>query len=151
MLEWWYWIVIGCTLLAIDTLLVNIFYLVWVGLAAIIVGLLSLFFPITTPWQIAVWIALSLMLLFQWMAWMKPKLNAHKMDEVKQKLPGQKGVVVRFSNGQGTVRLQRPLGGSDVWEFSSKENCIPGDPVIIKAVNEHGQVTIQNWNQEKEV
>ena len=60
------------------------------------------------------------------------------MEKAKDEAPGQSGVVVRFNNGRGTLRLQGPVGGRDIWEFYTEAEVRPGDRLVIESVGDDG-------------
>ena len=63
-------------------------------------------------------------------------------------LPGLAGVVVRFNNGAGLLRLQRPVGGRDIWDFRSAKECKPGDRVVIGEVDKNGNAIAKENREE---
>jgi len=138
-MEWWIWIVLGAVLLIADIALINTYYLIWFGVGALLAGLLALVAPESAMWlQIAVFGVSSLSALLFWLFVMQPKIRAQEMEKAKDDVPGQSGVVVRFNNGRGTLRLQGPVGGRDVWEFYSEADVRPGDRLVIESVDEDG-------------
>ncbi len=147
--EWWHWVVLGCALLAADALLINIYYLIWFGAGAALVGLALLLFP-DAPFalQIVLWGAVSALLLLQWIFWLRPRYEGKRASEAKKQLPGQAGVVVRFNDGAGVLRLQRPVGGRDVWDFSSGKSRKPGERVVIGAVSGDGKAIADDTKEE---
>lgn len=139
--EWWHWLVLGCALLAADALLINVYYLIWFGIGAVITGLVMSLFP-AMPFggQLILWGILSSLLLVQWLFWLRPVLNKKRAAEAQSLLPGQAGSVVHFSNGAGELQLQRPVGGRDRWSFRSVKDRRPGDRVVVGAVDAEGNV-----------
>lgn len=131
--------VLGCVLLAADAFLA-IYFILWFGIGAVVTGLAVGIFP-SMPFsvQIVLWGALSALLLLQWLLWLRPRFEGKRAAEAKKQLPGQAGVVVSFSNGSGVLRLQRPVGGRDVWEFSSDAERNPGDRVVIESIAKDGK------------
>lgn len=138
---WWHWLVLGCALLAADALLINVYYLIWFGIGAVIVGAVLALFPDAPFWaQLILWGVLSSLLLVQWLFWLRPVFNRKRAAEAQTLLPGLAGSVVHFSNGAGELQLQRPVGGRDRWSFRSAKNHKPGDRVVIGAVDAAGNV-----------
>lgn len=139
--EWWHWLVLGCVLLAADALLINVYYFIWFGIGAVIIGAVLHLYPSMPFWaQLILWGVLSSLLLVQWIYWLRPVLNKKTAAEAKSLLPGQAGNVVHFSNGMGELQLQRPVGGRDRWSFRSVKDRKPGDRVVVGAVDAEGNV-----------
>ena len=140
---------LGCALLAADALLINIYYLIWFGIGAVIVGLLLPVFPSAAfGLQLVLWGVLSSLLLVQWLFWLRPVFNRKRAAEAQVLLPGLAGVVVRFNNGAGLLRLQRPVGGRDIWDFRSAKECKPGDRVVIGEVDKNGNAIAKENREE---
>ena len=62
----WAWVVAGVVLLALELVLPGGFFL-WLGISGIVTGLISMFQPISWPWQILIFGALSLVTIFAWL------------------------------------------------------------------------------------
>ena len=146
MMEWWYWAALGLGLLALDVLLLNSYYLLWFGAGALGAAMLAAGFPQTPLWaQIAVFAALSLILLALWTAVLRPRRSAEAMRKARGELPGQAGVVVSYNEREkrGKLRLQKPIAGRDVWDFHSESPCRLGDRVMIDDVAENGVAAVR--------
>lgn len=149
-MEWWHWAVLGFSLLVLDVLLLNIYYLLWFGAGAVAVSLALALFPETPPWaQIVLFAALSASLLALWLLVLRPRNSENAMKIARKELPGMSGVVVNYNprDGRGAIRLQRPAGGRDVWEFSA-ENAKPGERATIESVNAEGIVKLSAEREE---
>jgi inner membrane protein len=59
----WFWLSLGL-ILGIAGIIAHGFLLMWVGLAAIIVGALDYFLPITVAYQVAMFVILSVLTVF---------------------------------------------------------------------------------------
>jgi membrane protein implicated in regulation of membrane protease activity len=66
----WAWIMVGVVLLALELVLPGGF-LLWLGIAGVITGLLAMFTSIAWPMQFLIFGALSLVLILVWMRWFK--------------------------------------------------------------------------------
>lgn len=127
-MNWWIWVVTGLGLLVLDILLLNIYYILWLGLAAIVIGGALLIFPtITLGVQIVLFSATSILLLVGWLKF-KPKQNT---TQLREQLIGVSGTVARWHNNTGTIRLQSPIGGKDEWPAKSSSSIKIGDSVEI--------------------
>ena len=137
---WWLWIVLGAGLLVADLLYINIYYLLWFGLGAIAVGLFSLAWPLVPFWQqLVLFGGLSAAMLALWLVFLRPRTLARRLLEAQNEMPGQAAIVVSFANGRGVLRLQRPVGGRDVWNFTAAA-ARPGDRVVVASVGADGVV-----------
>ena len=138
---WWHWIFLGAALLVLDMVLINIYYLLWFGLGALAVGVTLLAFPaMAFAWQIALFGAVSAGFLLLWLLLFRPRGRRKLHAEAKEELIGSRAAVVRFNNGNGTLRLQKPIGGRDVWRFTSSAALAAGESVVISALNDDGIV-----------
>ena len=137
-LVWWHWVVFGAGLLVADLVFINIYYLLWFGLGAIGVGLFLLGWPMTPFWQQIVFFGgLSAAMLGLWLVFLRPRALASRLREAQNEMPGQAGIVVSFSHGRGVLRMQRPIGGRDVWDFAAAA-ARPGDRVVVASVGADG-------------
>ena len=145
MFEWWHWLVLGCFLLVLDLLFINVYYLIWFGFSSLVIGaIVFVFASLSLTVQILLWALVSILLLVQWLVWLKPRAKGRQLEKARQELPGQAGVVVKFHSGAGVLRLQRPIGGKDIWDFSSTKNYLPGDRVVIDSITEEGKILTKN-------
>ena len=138
---WWHWIFLGAALLVLDMMLLNIYYLLWFGLGALAVGVALLAFPaMALAWQITLFGAVSAGFLLLWLLLLRPRARRKLHIAAKEELIGSRAAVVRFNNGSGTLRLQKPIGGCDVWRFTSSAALAAGESVVISALNDDGIV-----------
>ena len=90
--------------------------------------------------QIAVFGVLSAIFLAQWLFYLRPRQDAKALAEAKKEIVGQIGVAINFNNGEGKMRLQKPIGRRDVWKFKSSQAVKPGDRVSAEILGENGYV-----------
>lgn len=143
-IEWWHWAVLGFSLLVLDLLLLNVYYLLWFGIGAIGVSLALALFPSMPAWvQIVLFAASSALLLALWLLVLRPRKSAQDMRNARKELPGMSGIIIKYNphDKRGAIRLQRPVGGRDVWEFSA-ESATPGEPATIEIVEADGGVKL---------
>lgn len=139
MILWWHWVVLGVILLVADIALINLYYLMWFGVGAFIVGGGVLIFPAMPLWfQILLFGGISAAFLALWLLVLRPHNEKKLLATAKEELIGAVAVVVRFTNGRGTLRLQKPIGGRDTWRFTSSETPTPNDSVVITALDDNG-------------
>lgn len=113
--QWWHWIVLGF-FLCLSELLVPAFVLVWLGLAALILGTIMLLIPFSLTAQLFLWAALSAALVFVWLRIFKTSNKTTRAGS-SDSFVGETGILV---NGiepfqRGEVMFQRPVLGSDRW------------------------------------
>lgn len=110
----WTWVVFGLLLLGIEILLPSTF-LLWPGLAAIVVGIMTLVIGLGSPiwpWQaqVLVFLLLSLVIAFYGRALMKrqkwDESESTNLNERGLQLVGRTAVVVQpIVDGEGRIRL----------------------------------------------
>lgn len=127
---WWHWLSAGIFLLFLDLLVLNSFYLLWMGLGMLPVALLLTIFPsMPIPPQVFVWIGSSSSSIIVW----RMLRNTKKVD--LSNMVGITCVVATWNEGRGQVRLQRPYGGLDVWDARSDEQFAANDACRVTAVD----------------
>ena len=128
----------GVVLLILDLAMINTLTVLWFGIAAIAIGCIQLLIPgATFGWLIALWAVLSLLTLFFWLFALKPRLDRRVME----RLPGVTAIVTRMNKSGGLVRLQRPVGGRDLWPTKPLADAVLGSRVIIESVDNEGTVS----------
>src|SRR5688572_2557918 len=133
---WWHWVVLGIVLMLLE-LAVPSFFLVWFGLGALTVGVLTVFSP-SAPFafQILAWTACSLVFLALWFRVFKPNLYKSRAGMARGSLIGEVGLVTRdirpYERGQ--IRLQKPILGEEVWESVAEEEIRVGERVRVLEV-----------------
>lgn len=121
--------------LLFDLVLINIYYMLWIGLAAMAVGVLLIWLPeLSVPLQITTFGVLSAALLIFWIYFLRDVITRISFDS--EEIIGARGVVTKWNNGRGKIRLQRPFCGTDVWRASSPERIKVGDHAVICDVQE---------------
>ncbi|MGE5471884.1 MAG: NfeD family protein [Bacteroidota bacterium] len=134
--EWWIWIVGGLALIVAE-LAIPAFFVIWFGLGALLVGLLTLLLPqISATAQIAVWTLASLALVVLWFKVFKQSFHRTRIGTADGEVIGEIGLLVGavapFSRGK--VRFQRPVLGSDEWVCLADTAIAAGERVRVVAV-----------------
>ena len=135
-LLWWHWIVLGVILTLLE-LAVPAFFLIWFGVGAIIVGLVLLVVPEASfVWQIAIWIAVSVTLIWLWFKVFKSDVHKTRAGMSKGQLIGEIGIVTRDIRpyDRGQIRLQKPILGEELWESTAEEEIKAGERVRVLEV-----------------
>lgn len=143
---WWHWVLFAAALVVADVFLINVYFLFWLGLGAGVTGIAVLAYPTFAAADMPLWMQLacftiwSSVFLVVWLVVLRPYRSQKLLREAQRTMPGQGAVVVRFVDGSGVLRLQRPIGGRDVWEFTCEGDVAPGDRVVVRRVSDSGVV-----------
>lgn len=133
-LLYWHWLLLGMVLM-IAEIFVPSFTILWFGLGAIIVGLLSIVFDLSFSIQMVVWAISSALFTFMWFKFLKPKKNDMKTsDGAREAVIGEAGKVIKAptEGSRGIVRFVTPVLGDDEWEFITEDDVELGDRVYIR-------------------
>lgn len=109
----WFWLSLGLILGAAEMVAPG-FFLMWLGLAAIIVGVLDYFLPITVAYQVAMFAVLSVLTVFagkKFLANNPIETDDPKLNDRGARLTGEIVTVVEeIADGHGRVKV-----GDTVW------------------------------------
>ena len=109
----WFWLSLGLAL-GIAEMLAPGFFLIWLGLAALIVGLLDWALPISVPFQVALFAILSVLTVFAGKKFLKDnpiETDDPKLNDRGARLTGEIVTVVEaIADGNGRVKV-----GDSVW------------------------------------
>lgn len=133
----WLWVTAGVALAAVEILLPS-FFMLWLGISAVIVGVVSLFLPFDLAAQLFLWAVLSLSCLVAWFRWVAPRMKDKSHSGMAyETLIGQTATVLEFNNatGRGQLRFPAPLLGEDEWRFICQEDVKSGDRVVVSDVS----------------
>jgi membrane protein implicated in regulation of membrane protease activity len=137
-IEYWHWMVFG-VLLVLSEIALTTFFVLWFGVAAIIVGGIIFFVPgLTLSWQIFIWTVLSLLLAAAWFKYLKPlSIDRTKAGLSREMIVGEVGQVISVptESRRGRIRFPAPILGSDEWEIISAGRLAEGDRVRVKDVS----------------
>ena len=103
-MPWWGWITVGAALLGAELFVIPTdFFLVFLGISAIAVGIISLAGVESTPWvQWATFGVLSLVSLVFFRRWLKARASSDSLPRVDDTIAGEIGVA-RESLAPGAV------------------------------------------------
>ncbi len=137
-IEYWHWIVFG-VLLVLSEIALTTFFILWFGVAAIIVGGILFFTPsLALSWQIFIWTLLSSLLAVAWFKYLKPlSIDRTKAGLSREAIVGEIGQVISVPGEErrGRMRFPAPILGTDEWQIISSENLAIGDRVRVKDVS----------------
>ncbi|UUM31233.1 NfeD family protein [Vibrio japonicus] len=132
--NYWHWLAFGLILLAAE-LLGAAGYLLWLGLSALLVGILLTFIPLS--WQLQ-WMSFgSFSLVTTWLWWRRQLTHDKQSDEQRDLNQKQKQLVGQvltldedFPKGKGRIKV-----GDTTWSAKSETSLTAGTTVEITAVD----------------
>ena len=135
---YWHWIVFG-VILVLSEIALSTFFILWFGLAAIIVGMLLFIAPqLDLNWQILIWTGLSVGMAMLWFRYLKPlSIDRTKAGLSREMIVGEVGQVLQVPSDhrRGRMRFPAPVLGADEWEIIATEAVAAGDRVQVKDVS----------------
>ena len=144
MIEWldtnvayWHWIVVGLVFAASEIFIPS-FFMLWLGISAIIVGIILSIIDIAFSTQLLIWTILSLICLVVWFKFISPMMKTKSLSGMAlETLIGKTGIVIEHSETtkRGRIRFSAPLLGNDEWEVLCEEKLIPGDRAVVIEVS----------------
>lgn len=137
-LLYWHWIILG-VLLMLSEIALTTFFILWFGVAAILVGVLLYLFPtIAISWQILIWTILSSVLAFAWFRYLKPlSTDRTKAGLSREAIVGEVGQVILapHESRRGRMRFPAPVLGADEWDIIASPGIEAGDRVRVVDVS----------------
>jgi len=132
-LLWWHWVAFGIILLTLE-IFSGTFMLLGLGVAAIIVGAIDLFHPISVEMELTIWIVLSIIAIVVCFKYLRD--NSIESSGQSNYALDTLGTVTKIipQNGRGEVRFDRPILGNTIWFATSKEELQKGSRVKIVEV-----------------
>ena len=137
--EWWYWVALG-VILSVAEIFILGFFLIWLGISAIFVGIVSFFVLFPLSFQIFGWAVGSLLLLWLWYGYFRgnsqnPDSNIGQSDEYR----GVKGEITEELGGRRyRASFDIPILGDREWIVESEDALSLGDEIISDKV--YGQL-----------
>ncbi|MEJ2694631.1 MAG: NfeD family protein [Candidatus Thiodiazotropha sp.] len=135
---YWHWVVFG-VLLVLSEIVLTSFFILWFGVAAIIIGAVLYFAPgLSLSWQIFIWTLLSSLLAVVWFKYLKPlSIDRTKAGLSREAILGEVGQVISAPGEErrGRMRFPAPILGADEWMIISSEKLAEGDRVRVKDVS----------------
>jgi membrane protein implicated in regulation of membrane protease activity len=138
---WWYWIIAGFCLIGLE-LIVPSFLIIWFGLGALVVGIITVLWPaFPVAGQVFLWSLASISFTVIWFRYFNPKGTRTHSGTSKDGIIGETGIIIRGtedSYGRGTVRFRMPILGADEWSCYAEKVLIVGDSVRVEDIE--GQI-----------
>lgn len=131
---WWHWIVLGIALLIWD-MTMGTFFILGLGVAAIIVGVLDIFLDLSFTLELTIWMILSILAITAWFKWFREEpvtdsgQSNYRLDTL--------GVVMEDiqPHSRGKVTFDTPVLGNTNWHAISKVDIDKGSRVKIVQIN----------------
>lgn len=131
---WWHWIVFGIALLILDMSL-GTFFILGLGIAAIIVGVIDTFLDTTFTMELSIWMVLSILAIAAWFKWFRENpitdsgQSNYRLDTL--------GTVIEDiqPHSRGKVTFDTPVLGNTSWHATSKIDIDNNTRVKIVQIN----------------
>lgn len=140
-IDWWYWIALGFSLIGLE-LIVPSFTIIWFGMGALVVGIISKLWSNIPLWGlIALWSIASLTFTALWFKYLKPKGIISSAGMSKEGIIGETGIIIRGTvdnYSHGIVRFRISVLGADEWHCYSDQVLAIGDSV--RVIDIEGQI-----------
>jgi len=130
-LAWWHWMVLGMVLVALE-MVVSTFFLMWFGLGALLVGLVTLFVLPGFAVQLVLWAVASLAMMGVWIRYFKVP-DRNRAGQAKEGVIGLAGLMTRpvTETSNGEILFQRPVLGADRWPVVADAPIAAGEKARI--------------------
>jgi membrane protein implicated in regulation of membrane protease activity len=131
---WWHWIVVGIALLIWD-MSMGTFFILGLGVAAIIVGILDTAFEISFTLELTLWMIFSIIAIMIWFKWFreKPVTQSGQSNYTLDTLGIVKEEIQPHQRGK--VTFDTPVLGNTSWHAISKILIPEGTRVKIVQIN----------------
>lgn len=131
---WWHWIVFGIALLILD-MTMGTFFILGLGVAAIIVGVIDTFIGTSFTVELTSWMILSILAIAAWFKWFRePPItdsgqSNYRLDTL--------GIVMEDiqPHSRGKVTFDAPVLGNTSWHATAKVDIDKDTRVQIVQIN----------------
>ena len=131
---WWHWIVFGIVLLIIE-MNTGTFFILGLGVAAIIVGVLDTLLGTSFTAELGIWMVLSVLAIAAWFKWFRepPVTDSGQSNYRLDTL----GTVLEeiHPHARGKVTFDSPVLGNTSWHATSKVDLDKNTRVKIVEIN----------------
>lgn len=131
---WWHWIILGIILLIIEMNL-GTFFILGLGVAAILVGVIDMLLGTSFNTELFIWIILSLLSIAAWFKWIR---EPHQTDsgQSNYRLDTQGNVLEEIEpHSRGKVKFDSPVLGNTTWHATAKVKIAEDTRVKIVQIN----------------
>lgn len=135
-IAYWHWLVLGLILIALEIFTAG-FVLLWLGVSALIVGVVSFVVDIGFTSELLMWTVLSITDLFVWFKFIQPHFRDKTLSGMsREAVVGQSAMVIQTNTGErGRLRFSMPVMGSDEWSFICQDVVAVGERVTVTDVS----------------
>ena len=131
---WWHWIVFGIVLLIIE-MSTGTFFILGLGVSAIVVGIVDTLFGTSFTVELSIWIVLSILAIAAWFKWFRepPVTDSGQSNYRLDTL----GTVLEeiHPHARGKVTFDSPVLGNTSWHATSKVDLDKNTRVKIVEIN----------------
>ncbi|HHH19963.1 MAG TPA: NfeD family protein [Campylobacterales bacterium] len=129
-LLWWHWIIFGILLITTE-IFIGTFFMLGLGVAAILVGSVDGIYPVHLEIELLLWMLFSLISIFIWFKYLKDTTE-EKSGQSDYALDAQGSVEESIvANGRGKVKFDTPVLGNTEWHATAKQDIPTGRRVKI--------------------
>ena len=134
---WWHWVVLGILFVAAEIVVPSL-VIIWLGIAAIIVGAVDWLFSPEFSTQLYLWTGLSVLLLLAWFGYFKKTWRSPvgQAEGEHAHIPGH--ITEKLDGSRYRAEFELPVLGDRRWVVESREALKVGDPVEVAKV--YGQI-----------
>jgi len=131
---YWHWIALGIILIILE-MSIGTFFVMWLGLASILVGIASATIEMSFTIELSLWILLSIVTTTVWFKWFRGESisnsgqSNYKLDTLGTVF---KGIEI---HSRGEVKFDTPVLGNTLWHATAKSNISEGTRVRIVEIN----------------
>ena len=131
---WWHWIVLGIILLILE-MNMGTFFMLGLGVAAIIVGIIDTLVDTSFTMELSIWMLLSILAIAAWFKWFRePPLTDSGQSNYRLDTLG----IVREDiqpHSRGKVTFDAPVLGNTSWHATAKVDIDKNTRVQIVQIN----------------
>ncbi|MEN4828279.1 NfeD family protein [Pseudomonas sp. P39-UII1] len=133
-MQWWIWLVFGIALILLELVLPT-FFIIWFGIGAVLVALISLAAPtLQLDMQVLFWVLFSSATTALWF-----KLFRRTQPDVRwtaDSVIGEVGLLISSVSQfqKGRVRFQKPILGNEEWICVADSDIPSGERVRLVAI-----------------
>lgn len=135
-LEWWHWAIGGIVLILAELALPS-FFVIWFGLGALLVAVLTLVVDdLSLTAQLGLWLVASVAMTVLWFRVFDQRRHKTLAGTAAGEVIGEVGLLVGAIEpyGRGKVRFQRPILGADEWSCLAETAIPAGERVRVVAI-----------------
>jgi hypothetical protein len=132
----WIWCAIGLILLAAE-MATGTFYVLWFGVAALVMTLISWLMPeLNISLQLVLFAVLSVGSLFVWRTYYKKTETNNRIGQSQGEEIGRMGTITEAisASQNGRIQFAQGLMGSRAWTAIADENIAVGTQAVVVAV-----------------